>query len=101
MSFYEAEETEAYLAQEPIALQELEEEAASLEHQRKQLDDQRLLLDLERTELEQRLAELKLQYALLDALSTRLDFQEAMLASEYEAVRMTGKRSSPRHSRRN
>ena len=38
-----------------IAFQELKEEAASLEQQRRNLNDQRALLDLERAELEQQL----------------------------------------------
>ena len=101
MSFHESVEIEVSLAQEPPALQELEEETASLEYQRKQMEDRRILLDLERAELEQRLAELKLQYAQLDALSSRLDLQEAVLASDYEAVRMTGKRSHSQRSRTN
>ena len=100
MPFHESEEIEGSLLQEPTALQELEEEAVSLARQRKHLDDQRALLDLERAEVEQRLAELQFQYALLDTLSTRLDFQEAVLASDYEGVRLTGTRGSPRLSRR-
>ena len=78
------------------ALQELKEEAASLEQQRRQLNDQRALLDFERTELEQQIATLQLQSAVLDAFATRLDKQEAMLVSEAENIRMTGKRLSPR-----
>lgn len=79
-----------------IAFQELEEERASLEQQRRHLDDQRVLLDLERAELEQQMAALQLQYAFLDELSARVDQQEAMLASEAEGIRMTGRRLSPR-----
>jgi len=79
-----------------IAFQELKEEAASLEQQRRHPDDQRALLDLERTELEQQLAAFQLQSAVLDALATRLDQQEAMLVSEAEVIRLTGKRLSPR-----
>ena len=79
-----------------IALQELKEEAASLEQQRRQLNDQRALLDFERTELEQQIAALKLQSAVLDATATQLDQQEAMLVSETEIIRMTGKRLPPR-----
>ncbi len=78
------------------AFQELEEERAALEQQRRHLEDQRVLLDLERAELEQQLAVLQLQYAFLDELSARLDQQEAMLASEAEGIRMTGRRLSPR-----
>jgi peptidoglycan hydrolase CwlO-like protein len=94
------EEMEILVSQEHSAFQELKEDSLALEHQRKQLDDQRALLDLERAELEQRLAELKLQYAFLDALSRHLDLREAALASDYEAVRMTGNRLSPRLARR-
>jgi len=79
-----------------IAFQELKEEAASIEQQRRHINDQRALLDLERAELEQQMAVLQLHYALLDALSTRLDQQEAMLVSESEVIRMTGKRLLPR-----
>jgi hypothetical protein len=79
-----------------IAFQDLKEEAASLEQQRRHLNDQRALLDFERAELEQQMAALQLHYALLDALSTRLDQQEAMLVSDAEVIRMTGKRLSPR-----
>ena len=78
------------------AFQELAEEGASFEQQRRHLDDQRLILDLERAELEQQLVTLQLQYAFLEELSARLDQQEAMLASEAEVIRMTGKRLSPR-----
>jgi hypothetical protein len=42
------------------------------------------------------MAAFQLHYALLDALSSRLDQQEAMLVSDAEAIRMTGKRLSPR-----
>ncbi len=79
-----------------VAFQELEEEAVSLEQQRRTLNDQRILLDLERAELEQQMAALQLQYAWLDALATRLEQQEAMLVSEAEVIRMTGKRLPPR-----
>ncbi len=79
-----------------IAFQELEEEGALLEQQRRHLNDQRRLLDLERAELEQQMATLQLHYDFLDELSTRLDQQEAMLASDAEGIRMTGKRLSPR-----
>ena len=79
-----------------IAFQELEEERASLEQQRRHLNDQRMLLDLERAELEQQMAALQLHYAFLDELSTRLDQQEAMFASDAEGIRMTRKRLSPR-----
>jgi peptidoglycan hydrolase CwlO-like protein len=79
-----------------IAFQELKEEVASLEQQRKHLNNQRALLDLEQADLEQQMAELQLQYAFLDALSTQLDQQEAMLSSDAEGIRMTGKRLSPR-----
>ena len=82
------------------ALQDLKEEVASLEQQRRHLDDQRVLLDLERAELEEQMAALQLQYALLDALSSRLDQQEALLVSDAEGIRMTGKRLSPRLLRR-
>ena len=82
-----------------IALQELEDEAKSLQRQRTQLDDQRALLDLERAELEQQLSELEIKYALLDALSTQLDQREAILNSEYETVRMTGERKSHRQAK--
>jgi hypothetical protein len=51
---------------------------------------------VERTELEQQIAALKLQSAVLDAFATRLDQQEAMLLSEAEIIRMTGKRLPPR-----
>ncbi len=73
-----------------IALQELEEEVAALERQRRHLNDQRALLDLERAKLEQQMAALQLQYAFLDALSAQVDQQEARLASEAEQIRMTG-----------
>jgi hypothetical protein len=56
----------------------------------------RKFIDLERTELEQHIAALQLHYAFLDELSTRLDQQEAMLVSDAEGIRMTGKRLSPR-----
>ena len=101
MPFHEPEEEmEVLIPHERTAFQELEEESLTLEYQRKHLDEQRVLLDLERAELEQRLAELKLQYAFLDALSTHLDQREAALASDYEVVRMTGNRLSPRLARR-
>ena len=58
-----------------------------------------MLLDLERAELEQQMAALQLHYALLDQLATRLDQQEAMLASDVEVIRMTGKRLYPRLSK--
>ena len=59
-----------------------------------------MLLDLERKELEQQMQALKLHYALLDQLSAQLDQEEAMLASEAEGMRLTGKRSSLRRSNR-
>jgi len=96
---HDSEEMEA-LVDEPSAYQELAQESLRLEQQRKHLQDQRVVLDLERAELEQQLAELQLQYALLDALSTQLDLREAALVSDYEAVRMTGSRRSPRLTRR-
>jgi hypothetical protein len=77
-----------------LVFQELEEERALLEQQRRHLNDQRILLDLERAELEQQMAALQLHYAFLDELATRLDQQEAMLASDAEVIRMTGKRLS-------
>src|SRR4051794_13527186 len=95
----EAIEVPAYDSTAAI-FEELEEEVASLEQRRRQLNDQRALLDLERAELEQQLSALQLQYALLDALWTQCDQREALLASEYEVVHMTGKRLSPRLSRR-
>jgi phage shock protein A len=82
-----------------IAIQELEDEAKSLQQQRTLIDDQRALLDLERAELEQQLSELEVKYALLNALSTQLDQREAILNSEYEVVRMTGERKSPRKAK--
>ena len=82
------------------ALQELKEEVAWLEQQRRQLNDQRALLDFERTELEQQIAAFQLQSAVLDALTKQLDQQEAMLVSEAEVIRMTGKRVSPRFLKR-
>jgi len=54
-----------------IAFQELEEEGASLEQQRRHLNDQRVLLDLERAELQQQMAAIQLQYAFLEELSAR------------------------------
>lgn len=81
-----------------VALEELEEEKALLEQQHSHLRDQRVLLDLERKELEQQTDALELQSALLDQLLAQLDQQEAMLASEAEGIRLTGKRSSPRRS---
>ena len=97
---HDSEEMEALVIHEPSAFQELAQESHWLEQQRKHLQDQRALLDLERAELEQQLAELKLQYAFLDALSTQLDLREAVLVSDYEVVRMTGNRQSPRLARR-
>jgi hypothetical protein len=43
---------------------------------------------------------LEFQDALLDHLSSQLDQQEALLVSEAEGIRLTGKRSSPRRSTR-
>lgn len=83
-----------------IAFQELQEETATLEQQRKHLKDQQALLDLERAELEQQMAALQLRYDLLDALSTKLDQQEAMLASDAEGIRTNGKRQSTRFLKR-
>jgi hypothetical protein len=83
-----------------VALEELEEERTALEQQRSHLSDQRMLLDLERKELELQMHALQLHYALLDQLSARLVQQEAMLASEADQIRLTGKRSSPRRSTR-
>ena len=82
------------------AFQELKDEAISLQRQRKLLNDQQVLLDLERAELEQQLSELEIKYALLNALSTQLDQREAILTSQYEVVRMTGERKSPRQVKR-
>ena len=82
-----------------VAIQGLEDEAKLLQRQRTQLDDQRALLDLERAELEQQLSELEIKYALLNALSTQLDQREAILNSEYEVIRMTGERKSPRQAK--
>jgi hypothetical protein len=38
--------------------------------------------------------------SLLNALSIQLDQREAILTSEYEVVRMTGERRSPRQVKR-
>ena len=91
-SYQHEEELEITLHSENTAYQELADESASLQHQRAQLNDQRALLDLQRAELEQQLAELELQYAILDAHYVRLDRLEDILASEYEIVKMIGKR---------
>ena len=100
MPLHDSEEMEALVVDEPSAFQEVAQEALWLEQQRKHVQDQRALLDLQRAELEQHLTELQLQYAFLDALSTQLDLREALLASDYEVVRMTGTRQSPRLARR-
>ena len=91
-SYQHEEEIDITLHQETVAQEELAEEGASLQQQRSRLDDQRALLDLQRIELEQQLAELELQYAILDAHYVRLDRLEQILASEYETVKMIGKR---------
>ena len=91
-SYQHEEEIEITLHRENVAYQELAEEGASLQQQRSRLDDQHALLDLQRAELEQQLAELELQYAILDAHYVRLDRLEEILASEYEIVKMIGKR---------
>ena len=52
-----------------IAFQELEEERASLELQRRHLNDQQVLLDPGRAELQQQMAALQLQYTFLEELS--------------------------------
>lgn len=78
------------------ALQELKDEAISLQQQRTLLNDQQALLDLERAELERQWSELEIKYGFLNALSTQLDQREAILTSEYEVVHMTGERKSPR-----
>ena len=77
----EAIEVPAYDSTGTI-FQELEEEAASLEQQRRQLNDQRALLDLERTELEQQLSALQLQYALLDAPWAQCELQFLSLSTK-------------------
>ena len=93
MKLYEhEEEAEILLHDEDVAFLELAEEATSLQQQRLQLDDQHAFLDLQRKELEQQLFELKLQYALLDTHYARLGHLEQLLISEYEIVRMCGKR---------
>ena len=91
-SYQHEEEIEITLHRENVAYQELAEEETSLQQQRSQLDDQRALLDLQRTELERQLAKLELQYAILDAHYAHLNVLEGILASEYETVRMIGKR---------
>jgi len=100
MSLHDAVEMEDPVVDESSAFQELAQESLWLEQQRKHLQDQRAVLDLERAELERQLAGLQLQYAFLDALSTQLDLREAVLVSDYEVVRMTGSRRSPRLTRR-
>lgn len=100
MPLHDSEEMEALVVDEPSAFQELAQESLWLEQQRKHLQDQRTFLDLERAELEHQLAELTLQYAVLDAISTQLDQREAMLVSDYEVIRMTGNRQSPRLAKR-
>ena len=100
MPVHDSEEMHALVVDEPSAFQEVAQEALWLEQQRKYVQDQRALLDLQRAELEQHLTELQLQDAFLDALSRQLDLREALLASDYEVVRMTGNRQSPRLPRR-
>jgi hypothetical protein len=79
LPLHDSEEMEALVVDEPFAFQELAQESLWLEHQ---------------------LVELTLQYAVLDAVSTQLDQREAMLVSDYEVIRMTGNRQSPRLARR-
>ncbi|GCE30826.1 hypothetical protein KDA_63100 [Dictyobacter alpinus] len=93
MLFHEPEENKPLTTSQNTLLQELDQEAQFFKQQRQHLEKQRALLDLEHHEIKQRLSELEISYALVDALWKQLDIRETILASEYEIVRATGKRS--------